>query len=50
MRPNRDQLVFAQKNAAHEMTAALETNKNKQTPLVKIDLPLFAGDAMAGYF
>jgi len=30
------------------MTAALETDKDQQTPCVKIDLPFFAGGAMAG--
>jgi len=47
LRPNRDQLIFARKNAALEMTAALETDKDQQTPCAKIDLPFFTGGAMA---
>ncbi|AKX59411.1 hypothetical protein AKN88_05290 [Thiopseudomonas alkaliphila] len=46
-RPNRDQLVLAPKNSALEMTAALETDKDQQTPCAKIDLLLFTGGAMA---
>lgn len=47
LRPNRDQLVFAPKNSALEMTAALETDKDQQTPCAKIDLLLFTDSAMA---
>lgn len=46
-RPNRDQLVLAPKNSALEMTAALEIDKDQQTPFFKIDLLLFTGGAMA---
>jgi len=41
LRPNRDQLDLPEKNAALKMTAALEIDKDQQTPFFKIDLQSF---------